>query len=74
MFRFPEVAQYEEGDMFGAVIEEVVQQADSLLRVHLWFWNDLARIYVTPGARFEVWYVRTSGQGVVLPRSVSESF
>lgn len=69
MFRFPEAGQYEDGDMFGAVIEEIDAQPDGLLRVHLWFWNDLAAIYVTPGARFEVWYVRTSGEGVVLPWS-----
>lgn len=69
MFRFPEVAQYEDGDMFGADIEEVDEQADGVLRVHLWFWNDLARIYVTPGSKFEVRNVRTSGDGVLLPVS-----
>jgi hypothetical protein len=69
MFRFPEAAQHEDGDMFGAVISEVDEQSDGLLRAHLWFWSDLARIYVTPGARFEVWYARTLGEGVVLPES-----
>ena len=67
MFRFPEVAKYEDGDMFGAVIEEIEEQSDGSLRVRLLFWSDLARIYVTPGARFEVWYARTLGEGVVLP-------
>lgn len=67
MFRFPEAMQYEGGDMFGAVIEEVAEQTDHRLRVRLWFWTDLARIYVTPGAKFEVWYVRTCGDGIVLP-------
>lgn len=71
MFRFPEAAQHEDGDMFGAVIGEVDEQPDGLLRVHLWFWNDLARVYVTPGARFEVWYARTLGEGLVLPESAS---
>jgi hypothetical protein len=66
MFRFPEAGERESGDMFGAVIEEVAEQPDGLLRVRLLFWNDLARIYVTPGARFEVWYARTLGEGVVL--------
>jgi hypothetical protein len=66
MFRFPEAAQHEDGDMFGAVIGEADEQADGLLRVHLCFWNDLARIYVTPGARCEVWYARTLGEGLVL--------
>lgn len=69
MFSVKSTARYEDGDMFGAVIEEVDQQPDGLLGVHLWFWNDLATIYVTPGARFEVWYARTLGDGVVLPWS-----
>lgn len=69
MFRFPAAAEHEDGDMFGAVIEEVEERRDGLLLVRLWFWNDLARIYVTPGERFEVWYVRTSGEEVVLPWS-----
>jgi hypothetical protein len=66
MFRFPEAGEHEGGDMFGAVIEKVDEQSDGLLRVHLLFWNDLARIYVTPGAQFDVWYVRTLGDGIVL--------
>jgi hypothetical protein len=65
MFRFPEAAQHEDGDMFGAVIEESTEQPDGLLKVQLCFWNDLAAIYVTPGARFEVWYAHTVGNGVV---------
>lgn len=65
-FRFPAAGEHVDGDVFGAVIEEVAAQPDGQLRVHLWFWNDVARVYVTPGARFEVWYVRTSGEGVVL--------
>ena len=69
MFRFRDAREHEDGDMFGAVIEKVEAQLDGLLRVHLWFWNDLAQIYVTPGAQFEVWYARTLGQGVVLPWS-----
>lgn len=67
MFRFPEAGEHEDGDMFGAIIEELDVRADGLLHAHLLFWNDLARIYVTPGARFEVWYGRTVGDGVVLP-------
>ena len=67
MFRFPEVAEHEDGDMFGAVIEEVEEQPDGSLRARLLFWNDLAKIYVAPGARFEVWYARPLGEGVVLP-------
>ena len=39
MFRSREVGQHEDGDRFGAVIEEVDEQADGLLRVHLWFWT-----------------------------------
>lgn len=69
MFRFPEAGQHEDGDMFGAIIEDVNEQPDGLLRVRLWFWNDLAAIYATPGARFEVWHARTAGEGVVLSRS-----
>ena len=69
MFRFSEAAQHEDGDMFGAVISEVDEQSGGLLRVQLRFWNDLATIYVTPGSRFEVWYARTVGEGVVLPWS-----
>jgi hypothetical protein len=55
--------------MFGAVIEDVREQPDGRLRVRLLFWSDLAAIYVTPGAQFEVWYARTLGAGVVLPWS-----
>ncbi len=66
MFRFPEAAEHEDGDMFGAILEELDEQPDGLLRVHLLFWNDRARIYATPGAEFEVWYARTVGDGVVL--------
>lgn len=73
MFRFPVAVEHEDGDMFGAVIESLEPTSDGLLRVELWFWSDLAGIYVTPGARFEVWYVRMSGEGVVLPWSVSET-
>lgn len=69
MFRFPEAGEQEDGDIFGAVIEEVDEQPDGLLRVRLLFWNDLARVYVTPGARFEAWYARTLGEDVVLPWS-----
>ncbi|RBY76603.1 hypothetical protein DQ239_13775 [Blastococcus sp. TF02-09] len=67
MFRFREAGEHENGDMFGAVIEELEEQLDGRLRVHLLFWSDLARIYVTPGVEFEVWYARTVGDGVVLP-------
>ena len=67
MFRFPEAGEHEDGDMFGAIIEELGEQPDGQLRAHLLFWSDLARIYVTPGATFEVWYARTVGEGVVLP-------
>lgn len=66
MFRFPDAGSYEDGDMFGAIIEELVEQPDGQLRAHLLFWSDLARIYVTPGATFEVWYTQTVGDGVVL--------
>jgi hypothetical protein len=69
MFRFSEVGELEDGDMFGAVIEAVEEQPDGLLRVQLMFWGDLAAVYVTPGSRFEVWYARTLGAGVVLPWS-----
>jgi hypothetical protein len=69
MFRFPEAGEHEDGDMFGAVIEDVGEQPDGFVQVCLRFWNDLARIYVTPGAKFEVWYARTLGEGVVLPQS-----
>jgi len=69
MFRFAEAGEHEDGDMFGAVIEEVDEQPSGRLQVRLWFWSDLARIYVTPGARFEVWYAKTVGDGVVLPLS-----
>lgn len=67
MFRFPEAGEHEDGDMFGAIIEELDEQPDGRLRVHLLFWSDLARIYATPGAELEVWYARTVGDGVVLP-------
>ncbi|WP_203337831.1 hypothetical protein [Nocardioides limicola] len=66
MFRFLEAGEHEDGDMFGAIIEELDEQPDGQLRAHLLFWNDLARIYATPGAEFEVWYARTVGDGVVL--------
>ncbi len=69
MFRFPKAGEHEDGDMFGAVIEDVDEQPDGRVHVSLRFWNDLARIYVTPGAQFEVWYARTLGGGVVLPQS-----
>lgn len=66
MFRFPEAGEHEDGDMFGAIIEELDEQPDGRLRAHLLFWSELARIYVTPGASFEVWYASTVGDGVVL--------
>ena len=67
MFRFPVAGAHEDGDMFGAIIEELFEQPGGQLRVHLLFWSDLARIYVTPGAEFDVWYAHTIGDGVVLP-------
>lgn len=67
MFRFPEAGEHEDGDMFGAIIEELDEQSDGQLRDDLLFWNDLARVHVTPGATFEVWYDQTIGEGVVLP-------
>ncbi len=69
MFRFAEAGEHEDGDMFGAVVEGVEERPDRLLQVQLRFWSDLAMIYVTLGARFEVWYGRTVGDGVVLPWS-----
>lgn len=67
MFRFPEAGEHEDGYMFGAIIEELDERSDGQLRVHLLFWNELARIHATPGATFEVWYAQTIGEGVVLP-------
>jgi hypothetical protein len=67
MFRFRDAGDDEDGDLFGAVVEKIDEQFDGVLRVRLWFWSDLAPIYVTPGVRFEVWYGRPSGTGVVLP-------
>ena len=67
MFRFPMAGEHEGGDMFGAIIEELEERPDGSLRAHLLFWNDLARIYVTPGVTFEIWYAHTIGDGVVLP-------
>ena len=55
--------------MFGAVIDDVDPQPSGLLRVRLWFWNDLAATYVTPHTPFEVWYGRTVGSGEVLATS-----
>lgn len=72
MFRFPDLAEEGVGDMLGAVIESLEPTPEGLLRAELLFWDDIARIYVTPGARFEVWYVRTSGEGMVLPWPDSE--
>lgn len=69
MFRFPEAEAHEDADLFGAIIEDFGEQPDGLFRARLLFWNHLARIYVTPGARFEVWYARTVGEGVVLSES-----
>lgn len=69
MFRLFDAARYEDGDMFGAVIDEVDDRTDGLLHVRLRFWNELAVVYAMPGARFDVWYVRTVGHGVVLPCS-----
>lgn len=67
MFRFPEVGEHEDGDLFGPAIGDVDEQSDVLQRVRLWFWSGLARIHVTTGTRFEVWYAQTLGEGVVLP-------
>jgi hypothetical protein len=68
MFRFADAGQHEDGDLFGAVIEGFDERPDGMLRVRLMFWNDLARIYVTSGARFEVWHAHTVGDGLVLPQ------
>ena len=69
MFRFPLAAEHEGGDLFGAIIELVDNGSDGWLRVQLWFWQEIAAIYVTPGSEFEVWYGHTVGDGVVLPDS-----
>ncbi len=66
MFRFED---FGDGDMFGAVIEAIDAdgEVDDRLRVRLLFWNELAAIHATAGAKFEIWYARTVGDGVVLP-------
>lgn len=66
MFRFPVAARHEDGDMFGAVVEKVEEQSDGQLAVHLWFWNDIAPFYATPDAKFDAWYGKTVGDGVII--------
>jgi hypothetical protein len=46
----------------GDALEPGADQVDA--RVH--FWADEARLHATPGARFELWYGRIVGKGVVL--------
>lgn len=66
MFRFPNVDEEGVGDMFGAVIEAIANETGGRFRVELWFWDELAAIYATPGVKFEAWYLRTVGNGVVV--------
>jgi hypothetical protein len=65
MFRFPDLAEAGGGDMLGESSSRSPPTPEGLLRVELWFWDDIARIYVTPGARFEVWYVRWASPPIV---------
>jgi len=68
LFRFLDAVE-DDADMFGAVIDALDVAPDGQLRAELWFWYDGAAIYATQGARFEVWYGHTVGDGVVLPWS-----
>ena len=53
---------------FGAIVEEVLQGGDpgGRLVARIRFYHDLAEVYATAGAEFEVWYGRVVGNGRVL--------
>ncbi len=53
---------------FGGIVEEVLQGGapGSRLVARIRFYHDLAEVYATVGAEFEVWYGRVVGHGRVL--------
>lgn len=53
---------------FGALVEEVLEGGEpgGRLVAKLRFYHDLADVYATPGAEFDVWYGRAVGRGRVL--------
>ena len=53
---------------FGGIVEEVLQGGEpgSRLVARVRFYHDLAEVYATVGAEFEVWYGRVVGHGRVL--------
>lgn len=58
--------------MFGACIESVANRSDGRQHASLHFWYDGAAVYARPGAKFEVWYSRAVGEGVVVPTSTDD--
>lgn len=67
-YRFPRLGD-ESGPMaFGAVIEEVAAggMPGGEFRGVLRFWADLAEVYATPGAEFDLWLGRVVGRGTVV--------
>jgi len=66
MLRFHNVTEENVGDMFGAFIDALHLGADDEIHADLRFWDPIAPIYVLAGQCFDVWYMRTVGEGTVL--------
>ena len=52
----------------GALFEDVEGNSGpgASFRGTLWFWQDVAALHATPGARFTIWYGGSVGSGQIL--------
>lgn len=54
---------------FGAIVDNILRGGSpgETILGELWFWVELAAVYATRGAKFDVWYAgRMVGHGTVL--------
>jgi hypothetical protein len=66
LFVFPALGEDDEPVRFGAFVEHVDDgEPGRRCAAQLLFWDDLAEVYASPGATFDVWYSRIVGRGVV---------
>ncbi len=65
-FVFPATDENEEPVYFGAVVEQTEGgEPGASLTGQLFFWADLAEVYASPGAEFDIWYSGIVGHGIV---------
>jgi hypothetical protein len=67
IFQFKRLGEAGKPVNFGAIVEEVLEgdlPGSGLVAVVM-FWEDLAQVYATPGAEFDLWLGRIVGHGRV---------